>query len=203
MGGTLDYRIYEGDRKTITEQFEADCGQAKIEDGISYPGTIADFYTIRFWKDKQFNSEREAVDYLGEHHNKGEQAMAVSFRLPAKRDEKEIEKIEGLRASITSWHKRVFKAKQKAIKNFKARKSSTLGCSHCGSRMSQTHFNEKIQSYEIPCLVCGGSMLPNTDRVRINKLLDRVTLAQQKLNEAEKTVPNGKVAWVVGGVCSS
>lgn len=83
MGAALDYRTYKtDDRKAIKRKFSEACDDARHESGHGgYTGTIAEMNGVGKWRDREFATVNEAADFLDEHHEKWEPAMAVSFKL--------------------------------------------------------------------------------------------------------------------------
>lgn len=196
MGATIDYYTFpESDKARINKEFATACEQARYEDGHEYPGSIACFTSIGAWRDKQFTSEREAADYLADNHEKWEPAMAVSFRLPAKPTKQDKLKQERAHQSFRSWEKRLSEARQKIVETFMSRKSGTVGCSNCGSRLSRS-FLERPD-----CPLCSESLLSETDTKRLAKIRSRLEKAREVLAEASKPKPNGAIGWIVGGWC--
>jgi hypothetical protein len=205
MGGAFDTRVYEIDDKAkIKADFEAACEQAKVEDGESYPGTIAAMRTVVEWQDRGFSTQREASEHLCDVHEKWEEAIAVSFHLPKPFDEKRQERINDMRERADQWRERVRKAQRDAVDNFKARKSTTVGCSGCKSRLDHSRIAEKASTAaNIYCPLCHTSLIAKPDLERINKLQARVEKANEDLREASVPETNGALGWVVGGWCSS
>lgn len=196
MGATTDYYTFStNDKAKIKKDFGRACEQARYEDGNEYPGSIACFHSIRDWRDMQFSSEREAIEYLCEHHEKWEPAMAVSFHLPAKPTKTEEQRRERTRDSLRSWQERLAKARRKIIETFQKRTSGTVGCSGCGSRLNRAHLKRP------ECPLCGETMISKTNRERIAKIEARIQKAKAAHAEAMKPRTNGKIGWVVGGWC--
>ena len=83
MGATTDFRVYKTDsRKKVKSAFRDACEDARYEYGHGgYTGTIAEMSGVGKWKDLKLASVIEAEDYIEEHHEKWEPAMAVSFKL--------------------------------------------------------------------------------------------------------------------------
>jgi hypothetical protein len=196
MGATIDYYTFtEGDKGKVNREFASAREQARYEDGHEYPGSIACFTSIGAWHNKQFASENEAVDYLTEHHQKWSPALAVSFRLPAKPTKQDKIKQERALHSFRSWESRLSEARQKIIEVFLSRKSGTVGCSNCGSRLARG-FLERPD-----CPICNESLLGETDTNRLAKIRVRVEKAREALAEATKPRPSENIGWVVGGWC--
>lgn len=78
MGACYDQRILPGDltKDQVRQRFtEIQC-QDQWENGHSYSGTIGMAHGLEF-RDQKFNSVREAEDWLNDHTEKWEAALAV------------------------------------------------------------------------------------------------------------------------------
>jgi len=203
MGASLDFRIYDHtNREQITADFKSACESARVEDGVLSPGTIAAFEGIGDWQEDQLNSRDAAIAYLSEHHQKQDYAMAVSFFLPAEPSVVEQEKIAALKKRVDSWRERVQKARQDAVDNFKARRSGSVGCGECNSRLSHSHLAARAANISnVVCPVCHSSLVGKPDQLRIEKLLVRVEKAEKEHAEAIAPRPSEQIAWLVGGWC--
>lgn len=196
MGATTDYRVYEtNDRSKIKSAFADACEQARYEDGHDYPGTIACFSGIGAWHDKQFATASAAKEYLIEQHSKWSDALAVSFFLPVEPTKRDKEKLERAKQSVRSWEARHHDAFVKIAAAFAARKSGTVGCSNCGSRVAR----EFLKGTNCP--VCNASLLSETDTKRLEKIKERVKRAREALTEVSKPKASTNIGWVVGGWC--
>lgn len=83
MGASLDYVVFHGGHKgTIQKEFDEMANQSRYEDGHSYSGAIGMLYGDIDWRDQEFKSKREAIDYLSDTHEKWGGPMAVSYRDP-------------------------------------------------------------------------------------------------------------------------
>lgn len=82
MGATTDYRsIKDADRKTIKEKFAEACEEARYDHGHGgYTGTIAEMHGIKEFADLNCDSRNAAEDHISDHHEKWDDAMAVSYR---------------------------------------------------------------------------------------------------------------------------
>lgn len=83
MGATTDFCVFKiADKKTVKAKFNDACEDARYERGSGgYTGCIAEFGSIESWKELLLPSARAAEDYIVEHHEKWDGAMAVSFKL--------------------------------------------------------------------------------------------------------------------------
>ena len=68
--------IEETDREVVKQKFAELCEQSRYEDGASYSGEIGMFHSIAKWVPGN-RTVNEAYEYLEEHHNKWDEAMAV------------------------------------------------------------------------------------------------------------------------------
>jgi len=196
MGATTDHYTYDcNDRAKIEREFEAACGQARYEDGNEYPGTIACFESISTWRDRQFDSEQKAINYLVDHHEKWTNAMAVSFHLPAEPTKADIQKRENAKQALASWERRYYDARQKINETFMARKGGSVGCPTCKSRLSRGRLSRPN------CPLCDANLLGATDQKRLSNLKARVGKARRELEKVSRPAPSEAIGWVVGGWC--
>lgn len=203
MGAELSSRVFEDQpRKQLQKLFAQECEEARFESGHGgYTGTIAEMNGIAKFVDRGFASEEEAEEYLADRHNKWDDAMAVSFFLPAeptKRDEKAKAQAK-LKAQKAL---RALQELQRKLRDaFKARKSAFVGCSQCKSRLATSHI--KADFVDPSCPVCHASLYSKTDQARLEKAKAKASEAEKALREAHNARPSKKKAWLVGGWCSS
>ena len=82
MGANLVYRCYDAalSRNEILDKWKDAVAQSQYEDGNSYSGEIGMFGTnVTKWLDLGFGDSNVADEYLADHHEKWEAAIAVSF----------------------------------------------------------------------------------------------------------------------------
>jgi len=83
VGATTDFRVYKiADKKTVKAKFSEACEHARYESGHGgYSGTIAEMHGVGKWMNMLLPGIDEAEDYIMNHHEKWEDAMAISFML--------------------------------------------------------------------------------------------------------------------------
>jgi ribosomal protein S27E len=204
MGGAFDYRTYDyDDRQKIRSHFEDACGSARIEDGCSYPGSIAAMSGIATWEDKEFSTEREAEAWLSDNHNKWDDAIAVSYMLPVATTDRDRKRVAKATIKVTAaCDKRDALIKQ-ARDAFRDGKSKLVGCKGCDSRMNREKLIASNSYRALQCPLCGYDLVSPTLRERINKAQAKLDVANEARNEANKPRASKKKGWVVGGWCSS
>lgn len=81
MGATTDFRAYPGilTPEQVVKNFQSDQARDGVENGTSYSGSIAMLQGVKV-RSETFESRREAQDFIEEHHEKWEPAMAVQYR---------------------------------------------------------------------------------------------------------------------------
>lgn len=79
MGASTDFRTYKYDlgKEKVKKMFEDDCDVSRSESGRSYSGEIGMLGTVKQWLDLNLPLT-EADEYITEHHQKWDAAMAVS-----------------------------------------------------------------------------------------------------------------------------
>ena len=225
MGGSFDYRTYDhNDRAKITKHFEGECETAKIEDGISYPGTIAAMQTVVDWRDKQFTTMGDAQDYLCDEHNKWDNAMAVSYKIAKPMTDRDKNRVSKAREKHKALAAKFLAVVKKVNDGFKTRKSKLIGCQSCGSRLSKDHLLRKQHrlspkskcdnpfAHALPgygdysvlaCPLCDTLFISATELTRLQAYYPKLVATQEVVAEARVPKTNGKIGWIVGGWCSS
>jgi len=201
VGATTDFRTYKyNDRKKIERAFSKACEDARHENGHGgYTGTIAEFHGIGKWLDREVGSEAEAEGYIIEHHQKWDAAMAVSFRLPVEKGEREKAREKKACEKAQAAQEKLNEANRKVREEFASAKSKTVGCKGCGSKMSREHLVKFLHGKALRCPLCNGDLLSQTFRERQAKLMAAVEEARKAAQEEAKPKTNGKIGWVVGG----
>lgn len=203
MGATHDFRTYDtSDRESVRKQFEQACDSARRSDGTEYPGTIAALTTIVSWEDRKLASEAEAIAYLEDHHQKWQDAMAVSFHIAEEVTKEDKLKLDRAKKSVLSWQKRFDEALDEALVSFDESSCETVGCNNCGTRYPRKRLLDKFGPRTMPkCLLCGQNLLGKVALKRIEKLRERVRLSREKVDTLRQGKPSGEIGWVVGGWC--
>lgn len=212
MGASFNAVTFKkNDRDAIKREFEQMCEEARHESGHGgYSGTFAEMNTVRTWHDSRLGSRSEAEEFIADHHSKGQDAMAVSYLLPAAVSESQAEKIKAAQAKLDLWNDHFNKASEAARRRFTDRKSSTIGCSECGSRFQHNVAVSRrwvrhiatLGTQVYACPVCETPFVSKVDETRLVRLLARVQEAAQELEETKRPPLSKDVAWVVGGWCA-
>lgn len=225
MGASLDYRIYPGSmtKEKIQDAWYSDVEDSLIQDGNSYSGAIGMLgRSIVSWQDLSFDSEAKAEDWLSEHHEKWEHAIAVSFMRVKHTAESEVR----YKAAFSKVETKLAKAAQayqttldNIAKSFFKQKSFYCTCPSCKSKINRSKLRSNIPSvYElqqpyyknttykgITCPVCGTGLYTERAYKRIGsdyaKLWKHV-LAVSEFEFKDKGMTYEKY-WIVGGWCSS
>jgi len=82
MGVEFDYRVYRHatGQEAIIRAFMADVANSAYKSGHCYSGAIGTMGShIDKWDDKEFGTEKEALEYLSNTHVKWAPATAVSY----------------------------------------------------------------------------------------------------------------------------
>jgi hypothetical protein len=213
MGGCFDTRTYKiNDRKKIEKEWAEAVSCSRSESGESYSGAIGMLGPkIGKWHDRQFDTKRQAEEWLSEHHaDKWGPAFAVSFKLPKELTAEQVGRAKVAEATAS-----------KLANEFRALTGATLAaikaagryvrCPLCGSSLATA----KLTS--IRCVFCPGKN--RNGRVDIYDDAGYLTTEEQqaKLEEAAKAAfeaakvaeelrkpqPSNEIGWLVGGWCSS
>jgi len=226
MGGSFDYRTYDyDDRNKIRSHFEGECQNAQIEDGTSYPGTIAAMHTVNDWRDKRFPALKEAEEFMVNEHNKWDEGMAVSYLLPREPTKSDEARVTKAREKLEKIERKQFDVTLAIQTAFVGRKAKLVACKGCGSRLSREHLVKKlrkghISNYETiyngrprrvtftmpttpTCPVCTVSLLSGTDEKRILTAIVKTTDAFTAYDVVRVPKASTKIGWLVGGWRSS
>jgi hypothetical protein len=80
MGAIFNSVVYEkDDRAAIQKEWNASVEQSLYDSGFAYSGEIGMLAGDIKWQDKKLETAAQAEEYLEDHHEKWEPAMAVSF----------------------------------------------------------------------------------------------------------------------------
>ena len=210
MGASFNVLTFNTDnQQEIRDQFKALCEEQRQDSHDGFTGTVAELHDIGKWCDLRLTRE-DAENYLAQHHEKWEDAMAVSFTLTADPDEEYLERVERSEGKVERWNQRFVEAEEVAREAFLARKGSTIGCSGCGSRFNhQTLVSDRFllalpgTDAKVPaCPVCDQHFISKVHRARLVKLQARKTLVARELQEIRRLPVTDKIGWLVGGWCA-
>ena len=206
MGACNDELYLDGKLTTtqVKQRFEAYQEECADESGNSYSGRLNMCPGLTF-TGKVFVSENAAYEYVEQHAQKWDNALAVQFyakgraktpviveKLNAKAMELRRELVE-LNATIRSQ----VEAKLKAVE--------FIDCGTCKSRLD-TRFRSRI----LKCPVCDGSFAKATMQAKRLKLEQKIRDIETKMSDAVKAAQakhdkttKGELRWLIYGMCSS
>jgi len=205
MGGSFDVRSYgHDDRSKIDSHFKGECENSRIEDGCSYPGTIAAMNGIAIWEDRKFASQHEAEEWLSNNHDKWDDATAVSFMLPVAASDRDRKRIEKANLKVAAVRQKRDELSHKIRQDFTNAKSKMVGCKGCDSRFNRARLVTKLRfGSPLQCILCNTSFVSPTLQSRLQTHQAKLDVASEALREARKPKASEKKGWVVGGWCSS
>jgi len=149
MGACFDFRIYKtNDRKEIEAHFDREVEESLIEDGHSYSGGVGMLGKIIVWNSIAPRANKdEAEDYLSDHHEKWDNAMAVPFYISE--PVKETAKAKTLKERLEKAKKAKDELVNKTRSDFYNAKSRSVTCKGCNSRLSRDR-PRRLWSTELP-----------------------------------------------------
>ncbi len=213
MGAIIDTRVYEdAPRDDLKRRFRDACSGARPRDHEGYSGTIAEMCDIAKFFDKEFPSENDAYSFISDNHQKWDDAFAVSFFRPAKETERDRKRKAKAKAAYDAVEKQVSDAARKIIEAFFEAKSRFVTCKSCSSKLKRSLLPGRIRyqngyaysnGVTVACPLCKTELLSVTALNRIKAGTDKLAKAKAKFEEANKSKPSKKKAWLIGGWCSS
>jgi hypothetical protein len=214
MGANMDCRTFRmNDRKKIEKEWASKVEDSRHEDGTSYSGCIGMLGTkIAKWHDLKLASENKAHEYISEHQEKWEPAIAVSFYLAAKPTPEQQGRAKVAEANASKLQQAFVQTTRKVAEAIKAH-GGFVRCPLCQSSLNV----QKISS--IRCVFCPGKARVPYSMVEIYDGAGYLTTPEQQkeieeaakvaieaekaCRELQKPQPSTEIGWVVGGWCSS
>lgn len=213
MGATTDHRVFNyNDKSKIKSEWDAEVDQSKNEDGCSYSGQIGMLGSIGSWEDKKFTTKDKAIDWIFDNHDKWEDALAVSFLLEAKKDNKVQRKLDGLQEKVVKVNEKSREYIERSQKNFFDSSIKFATCKSCESKLRRELLHKQINHWnrsKTDCVLCGESLFSNTVNTRIKDYDLKSQELYKEMEELNKSLYlkseslNADVGWVIGGWCSS
>ena len=196
---TYDYTSTSADAGEVLGNTAAVEGAVTITASNSYSGGIGMLRGVRL-VDRTFDSRDAAEDYIQEHQNKWEAALAVRYRLALQPAAKQVAEVEKVAAVLQKKEERLREANKAALDALYARKSVLVGCSDCKSRLNLAKLAEKKQAR---CPLCNGRLISDTAGKRVDAAVQAVEDAKLALKLIRELKPSDQTAFLIGGWCSS
>jgi predicted RNA-binding Zn-ribbon protein involved in translation (DUF1610 family) len=187
---TYQSHLQEGELEQYHDEYQ---NELRIELGCDtyagHLGILSDGLNVV--KVKPFKSSTEAEEYLSEHHNKWNQAMAVPFRGRAMVLDGSSRKLVKARGKA---EKELLALERKIVKSIRNAKSKTIKCKSCDSTVARKHLSSAN------CPVCGMSkiFLSNTHRKQLKRKVEKLSLL---MNQKTNKVARNTTCYLVGGWC--
>jgi hypothetical protein len=226
--GAHDYvGTLKGDQKAVKKAWEQIVEDDRYESGEgAYAGNATTMHGRITFYDRRLDSESEAHEFCLDKHEKWSGPVAVSFYLPAEPTEADKRRQKKAHDKFVATEQKRIDSLNKIQAAFINRKSKLIACKGCDSRLSRKHvvearglrpgslaFNgwgDAPETYgwtnetNFPlCPLCKTDLMSETDRKRINALIEKGKQAQAAFAEAQGAKPSKKVAWAVGGWAAS
>lgn len=168
------------------EKMYSECNSVAVADG-DYHSSIAKFS----YYDKQFNSEEEAIEFIEKIDKHWYQSIAVSYRHQYDfKPSKALSKLYERKAKAYNEYHTLYNAF-----HFANHKSSTVGCSNCGSKLSLAYLTTNT------CPLCHFDLRPKTTQIKISKLKDNFDKLREECKAKEheeraKSIKKAKLYWL-------
>jgi hypothetical protein len=202
VGGNFDVRVYAGeDRAEVARKFAADQDASRRESGESYSGEIGVMPRgIASWHDRRFASQVEAENFLSERHQKWAPAQAVSFLLPAKPSAERVAQLAAARGVADSAADALRLTEARVLTELRVNGRgdfATCPGDGCGSKLRRSKLVTRA------CPLCTADLATATQRAALATARLSLAAARAKVVDLVKPEPSTKIAWIVGGWCSS
>ena len=146
MGACTDYRVFNhNDKSKIKLEWDAEVEQSRRDDGNQYSGQIGMHGPIGGWKDLKFSTQEQAGEWLFDNHDKWEDALAVSFLLEAKKDNKVQRKLDGLQEKVVKVNEKSREYIERSQKNFFDSSIKFATCKSCESKLRRELLYSKFK----------------------------------------------------------
>ena len=199
MGADFNTIAFVGTKEQVLREWNSEVEQAQYEcgHGGNYTGSISELGKGFSDTGKVFNSRSEAEDYIEEHHQKWDGAMAVQY-FEGSAPQNQSKKKQVLSDKANKLRGIHFNLEKKLSQDIKNAKSKTVGCKNCDSKVNRDFLNSSS------CPVCGKTLLSDTAQTRIQNSYRNWQKALSDYDSFEpKAKATGKKKWLVGGWCSS
>ena len=202
MGANLDSRTYlTDDKKRIQSQWDADVDQSQSMDGTSYSGSIGMLGQGIDFKKTIHDTHEKAHDFLSESHRKWSGAWGVAFRIKPEKNTAYVKKAKEKLEDIT---RKIQRNRQNIINRVKDGASKFVTCKDCKSKLNRSYLPITPLRRTISCPICNNSFETEADITKLTVLRKKMLAARLYLGEMEvKAAKNGKIGYIVGGLCPS
>ena len=189
MGANFIYLKFtaETPRDQIQRLFNEACERDRAENGRSYSGSIGMFNGIAGWRDLGLLGEEAADEWLGDNHEKWDNALAVSFFMKIE-DTKSQARLKEL------WDK-AWKVEQDVRIVFMKASRPFVTCKDCGSRLLRMRLPEAGV-----CPICKRNLLGKTAQLKIYNAKDKAARFEESMKTKGK---KGIKMWMIGGLVPS
>jgi len=192
MGASFVDRSYKGKltRDQIKKEFDAQVIEDRDYNGHQegYSGDWQTLNGVRLDDDVIFANERDASEYVADHSDKWEHAVAVYFheKVSTKTSAKASDQLKKAREGLRT-------TKFEIAEMIKNAKSVTIACKNCKSKITRKFLRDSN------CPVCSSDLKSVTQNKRIARMNEKVDSIERKLRESMK---KGKINTLIGGWCA-
>jgi hypothetical protein len=201
MGASLDHLTFDltVDYKNWWNRAVEDSLRA---DGDQYSGGIGmlgeGFDTVSFVA----MNVSEAQEYIADHHQKWDGAMAVKFYKEEPHTKAQLKKLDAISDKITKLQSKLLETISAIYNSMQSRKSTLITCKKCTSKVNKCFTN--VRNHDVQCPLCGHSMLSETDRNKMERIHLNISVAEaQKADIKPPIKATSPQMIMIGGWCSS
>lgn len=206
MGGWVDtHEFHHTNEKKINEEL----GRLREEDlhengHDSYTGSWGQSWGKVQFVGRHFDTADEAMTWLDCNTEKRGRVLGVTFSIPAEMTKRQKAKADRLHKKYREAEDKHNETVRKIRATFWDRKSKTIGCAECGSKLSRTHMAKRCGTYAHPqCPVCSATLLSKTDQDRIARSKVKVQKAYTAWEKAVRDKPSKKKGTMIGFYAAS
>ncbi len=215
--GAHDYIISykEADQSKVRKLWDRQVEEDEYDSGRgAYAGNATTMNGPIQFRDTKLASENDARRWILDEHNKRDAPIGASFYLPVEKTERDKKREEKADQTYDWLWEKATAIVAKANDALRNRKSKTIGCSHCGSKLSKEAYLKTVTTCDIlrgrkgalrtfGCSVCKESLISKTVMDRAKAYEAKLDAADKACKEARKPKPGKKIGWCVGGWAAS
>jgi len=203
MGASFNAISYQGTRDQVLKKWNSDVEDTQYEcgHGGNYTGSISELGKGFNDTGKTFKSREEAEEYIEEHHQKWDGAMAVRYLKKGGLAKSSASKQARLQSSLDKAIGYRESLQRKVVSDLRNAKSKLIGCRNSGC---QSKINRNFITVDGKCPLCHQSLLSPTAQNRLAVADNKVVKAQRDLRNYKPTESKSAktTMWLIGGWCS-
>ena len=204
MGACFNVLQFKGNINQVKAKWNSAVEDAIYEcgHGGNYTGSISELGNGFQQINKVFDNYDEAHEYIEEHHQKWDGAMAVRYLAEGGLTKSSTNKKAKLEKKLTDAINYRDNLRAKLVNDLRNAKSTLIGCRNSGCL---SKINRKFVTSKGTCPLCHQQLLSPTAQNRIAIADCKVAKAQKDLRNYKPTRSKSATTemWLVGGWCSS